>query len=212
MLQFQINSGPEPTANVVQASQGSTPMGASACSVLILLLHTYRTKAEVNSTGFNLRCPSSSLSHAGPPCLPKSPSALSPLTLTALSAKLPTLWNFFFPSHCNWNDFIQHRSDQVILCLSNSSKWLPLPSENGGIPYCNGVKKEMATHSSILAWKFRATVHGFARVGYNLATKPPPPAYWTRPPLPTALSEMCVPAPAGLCGSWDVACSQPQFF
>ena len=106
MSQFQINSGPEPTANVVQASQGSTPMGASACSGLIRLLHTYRMKAEVNSTGFNLRCPSSSLSHAGPPCLPKSPSTLSPLTLTALSAKLPTLWNFFFPSHCNWNDFI----------------------------------------------------------------------------------------------------------
>ena len=117
---------------------------------------------------------------------------------------------FSFALQLEW--LYTHRSDQVILCLSNSSKWLPLPSENVGIPYCNGVKKEMATHSSILAWKFQATVHGFARVGYNLATKPPPPAYWRRLPLPTALSEMCVPAPAGLCGSWDVTCSQPQFF
>ena len=109
-------------------------MGVSACSVSILLLHTYQMKAEVNSTGFSLGCPSSSLSHAGAPYLLKSPSTLSPFTLTALSAKLPTLWDFFFSLHCNWNDFIQHRSDQVILSLSNSSKWLPLPSENVGIP------------------------------------------------------------------------------
>lgn len=71
-------------------------MGVSACSVLILLLQTYQMKAEVNSTGFSLRCPSSSLSHAGPPYLPKSPSTLSPFTLTALSAKFPTLWDSFF--------------------------------------------------------------------------------------------------------------------
>ena len=35
----------------------------------------------------------------------------------------------------------------------------------------------MATHSSILAWESRgqrATVHGVARVRYNLATKPLP--------------------------------------
>ena len=38
----------------------------------------------------------------------------------------------------------------------------------------------MATHSSILAWEIpvdrgalQATVHGVARVGHNLATKPP---------------------------------------
>ena len=41
------------------------------------------------------------------------------------------------------------------------------------------VEKEMAIHSSILAWRipmdrgaWRATVHGVARVGHNLATKP----------------------------------------
>ena len=44
------------------------------------------------------------------------------------------------------------------------------------------VEKEVATHSSILAWRipwrgvWRARVHGVARVGHNLATKPPLPA------------------------------------
>ena len=45
------------------------------------------------------------------------------------------------------------------------------------------LKKEMAIHSSILAWKnpmdrgaWQATVRGVARVGHDLATKPPPPA------------------------------------
>ena len=42
------------------------------------------------------------------------------------------------------------------------------------------LEKEMANHSSILAWKIPltedlATVHGVASVGHNLATKPPPP-------------------------------------
>ena len=44
------------------------------------------------------------------------------------------------------------------------------------------LEKEMATHSSILAWRIPWTcslpgssVHGVARVGHNLATKPPPP-------------------------------------
>ena len=43
------------------------------------------------------------------------------------------------------------------------------------------LKKGMATHSSILAWRISWTeepsgslVHGIARVGYDLATKPPP--------------------------------------
>ena len=44
--------------------------------------------------------------------------------------------------------------------------------------------QETATHSSILAWKIPwterpgrlDTAHGVARVGYDLATKPPP--YW----------------------------------
>ena len=42
----------------------------------------------------------------------------------------------------------------------------------------NSLEKEMATHSSIFAWKIpwtdelgRATAHGVARVGRNLATK-----------------------------------------
>ena len=44
------------------------------------------------------------------------------------------------------------------------------------------LEKEMATHSSILVLKnpidsgaWWATVHGVARVGHDLATKPPPP-------------------------------------
>ena len=44
------------------------------------------------------------------------------------------------------------------------------------------LEKEMTTFSSILAWRipmdrgtWQATVHGVARVGHNLVTKPPPP-------------------------------------
>ena len=44
------------------------------------------------------------------------------------------------------------------------------------------LEKEMATHSSILAWETpwteeisQAIVHGVARVRHNLATKPPQP-------------------------------------
>ena len=44
------------------------------------------------------------------------------------------------------------------------------------------LEKELATHSSILVQRilmdrggWRATVHGIARVGHDLATKPPPP-------------------------------------
>ena len=43
------------------------------------------------------------------------------------------------------------------------------------------LEREMATHSSILAWKnsmdrgvWQAAVHGVARVGLDLLTKPPP--------------------------------------
>ena len=44
-------------------------------------------------------------------------------------------------------------------------------------------EKEMATHSSILAWRIPwtepwwATVHGVTRVGHDLVTKPPPPSF-----------------------------------
>ena len=46
------------------------------------------------------------------------------------------------------------------------------------------MEKEMATHSSILAWRmdrgaWLATVYGVARVGLDLATKPPPPPPWS---------------------------------
>ena len=43
------------------------------------------------------------------------------------------------------------------------------------------LEKEMATYSIILAWKIPCTesggltVHGVARVGHDLATRPPPP-------------------------------------
>jgi len=48
-------------------------------------------------------------------------------------------------------------------------------------------EKEMATLYSILAWRIPwteepgrlHTVHGIARVGHDLATKPPPPVYNT---------------------------------
>ena len=42
------------------------------------------------------------------------------------------------------------------------------------------MEKEMATHSSILAWEIpwieEPTIHGGARVGHNVVTKPPLPA------------------------------------
>ena len=46
------------------------------------------------------------------------------------------------------------------------------------------LKKEMATHSSILAWRIpwteepeQAAVHGVTRARHNLVTKPPPPPW-----------------------------------
>ena len=51
----------------------------------------------------------------------------------------------------------------------------------GLIPGPESLEKEMMTHSSILAGKspgqrsLEATVHGVARAGHNLVTKPPPP-------------------------------------
>ena len=46
----------------------------------------------------------------------------------------------------------------------------------------DALEKEMATPSSILAWRTpfteepgSSTVHGVARVGHDLVTKPPPP-------------------------------------
>ena len=54
-------------------------------------------------------------------------------------------------------------------------------------------EKEMATHSSILAWKIPwteepggATVHGVARVGHDFATKEHHPLNHTDAPLPAA--------------------------
>ena len=39
------------------------------------------------------------------------------------------------------------------------------------------LEKEMATHSSVLAWRIRgawqATVHGITRIRHNLVNKPP---------------------------------------
>ena len=53
--------------------------------------------------------------------------------------------------------------------------WVRFPS------WEDPLEKEMATHSSILAWRnprnrgaWQATVHGVAIVGHDLATKPPP--------------------------------------
>ena len=50
----------------------------------------------------------------------------------------------------------------------------------GSLGWEDLLEEEMASHSSILAWKnpmdrgaWRATVHGVTRVGRNLATKPP---------------------------------------
>ena len=49
----------------------------------------------------------------------------------------------------------------------------------------DSLEKEMAIHFSILAWKIPwtddpggATLHGVARVGHNLGTKPPPYCSW----------------------------------
>ena len=61
---------------------------------------------------------------------------------------------------------------------------LPAIQENLGQE--DPLEKKMATHSSILAWKIpwteepgRFTVHGVARIGHDLATKPPPPRFFT---------------------------------
>ena len=50
------------------------------------------------------------------------------------------------------------------------------------------LEKDMATHSSILTWKnpmdrgaWQASVHGVARAGHNLATKPPSHQHFGRP-------------------------------
>ena len=56
-------------------------------------------------------------------------------------------------------------------------KWHPTP---GSIPGLGRSPRE-GTHCSILSWRipwigtWQATVHGVARVGHDLATKPPPP-------------------------------------
>ena len=51
----------------------------------------------------------------------------------------------------------------------------------------------MATHAIILAWEismdrgaWRATVHGVARVGHDLVTKPPPTTHNTKSNLEVA--------------------------
>ena len=55
-----------------------------------------------------------------------------------------------------------------------------LPMQHAPIRYLGGedaLKKEMATHSSILAWEIpwteEPTTRGVSRVGHNLVTKPP---------------------------------------
>ena len=58
---------------------------------------------------------------------------------------------------------------------------VPLPSPNFTF-WCVLLEKDLATHSSILAWKIPQTeefsglyiVHGVTRVGHDLVTKPPP--------------------------------------
>jgi len=52
------------------------------------------------------------------------------------------------------------------------------------LTYSLYMEKEMATHSSILAWRtpmdrgaWRATVHRVTKVGHDLVTKLPPPRY-----------------------------------
>ena len=48
--------------------------------------------------------------------------------------------------------------------------------KNNKVPLHTFLEKEMATDSSILAWKILwATVHGVVRVRCDLATKSPPP-------------------------------------
>ena len=65
----------------------------------------------------------------------------------------------------------------------------------------DSLEKEMATHSSILAWRTPwteepgglYTVHGVARVEHRLVTKPPPPART----LPQQRTEHFAGEPAG---------------
>ena len=58
------------------------------------------------------------------------------------------------------------------------SEWFP----QFALVYLDVLEKDMAIHFNILAWEPHRqrsfvgyTVHGVARVGYDLATTPPPP-------------------------------------
>ena len=65
----------------------------------------------------------------------------------------------------------------------NAGDWRPHAAQEmwvQSLHWEDPLEKEMATHSSILAWKnpmdrgaWQATVHGVARAGHSLATKPP---------------------------------------
>ena len=81
--------------------------------------------------------------------------------------------------------FKKHESHKASL-VAQLVKNLPATQENQVwlLGWEDPLEKEMATHFSILAWRipmdrgaWRATVHGVARVGHNLETKPPPVIY-----------------------------------
>ena len=96
-----------------------------------------------------------------------------------------------------------------------SVKNLPAIQEDPGlIPgWEDPLEKEMATHSSILAWRIpwteeagRLTVHGVSRVGHDWATKAPPPSSQTIPqktvlwhpvlPRPCQIRSLPIPLPS----------------
>ena len=70
---------------------------------------------------------------------------------------------------------LDHRSyGQERICLPMLETWVR------SLGWEDPLEKEMATHSSTLAWEIceqrrEATIHGVTRVGHDLVTKLPPP-------------------------------------
>ena len=96
-----------------------------------------------------------------------------------------TLWKIFCQFSLK-NNLALRPSNSILRHIFNRNTCLCVIKR-----FCKKIKKilekEMATHSSILAWRIPQTeepgrlhtVQGVARVGHDLATKPPPaPKMW----------------------------------
>jgi hypothetical protein len=80
-----------------------------------------------------------------------------------------------------YNGFPCGSAGKESACNAEDSGSIPGP----GNPWEDPLEKEVATHSSILAWRITWTEEprglqsmGSQRVGHDLATKPPPPSIY----------------------------------